>query len=359
MRVLVLTPYFPPEGGGLERYALRRAVELKEEGNEVRVLCMSRRAGGSEVIEGMRLERVKARAISNTPLSLRFVLRAIKVARRWRPELIEAHTPVPFAVDVAFLISLLLNVPLRVFYHTAGLKKGDRLLDLLAFLYSPFELFILKRAEVTAVSRTVAAVLRGKGVRSRISPPSPDPFFVEASKRRGGEKGKVILFAGQLGRYHRFKNLDFLIRAFAVVAREFPEWELWVAGEGDMKDEYEELAEKLGVGERVGFLGRLDEEGMVEAYSRASLLVLPSSFESFGLAVLEGALFGAVPMVSPAVAENFRGTPLERALVVTSVDRLAEKLRELFSSPKVIRRLRSVAMRAVRTMCLKTCQSYV
>jgi len=359
MRVLVLAPYFPPEGGGLERYALRRAQELRDEGNEVRVLCMSRRAGGSEIIEGVEVERVRARVISNTPLSLRFVLRAIKLARMWKPELIEAHTPVPFAVDVAFLVSLLFNVPLRVFYHTAGLRKGNRLLDLIATLYSPFEGLILRRAEVTAVSRTVAAVLRGRGVYSRISPPSPARFLVEASKRSWKEKEKVILFAGQLGRYHRFKNLDLLIRAFAEVSGEFPDWELWVAGEGDMRAEYEGLAEELGVGERVRFLGRLDERGMAEVYSRASILVLPSSFESFGLTVLEGALFGVVPVVSPAVAENFGGTGFEKALVISPAEKLPDSIRFLISSPKVRQKLGRMVSRAAGNMRQRTCQSRV
>lgn len=41
MRVLLVAPYFYPEGGGLERYAYKMAKELSEE-NEVVVVCATK-----------------------------------------------------------------------------------------------------------------------------------------------------------------------------------------------------------------------------------------------------------------------------------------------------------------------------
>ncbi len=343
MRILILSPYFPPEGGGLERYALNRAVRLSREGNEVRVLCMSRESSGRGVFEGVSVERIKAGLIlSNTPLSIRFLLRAVELVRDWKPDAIETHTPVPSAFLVAFIVSSLFSLPLRVFYHTVGLAKGDALLDFLAGLYIPLENALLKKADVLSVSRTVMRHLAGRGIVSSLRPPE-----VGLPKADDFRKGKVILFAGQLGRYHRFKNLEALLRAFADVSGDFPEWELWVAGEGDMKDYYAGLAGRLGIWDRVKFFGRVEREEMLNLYSRASILVLPSSFESLGLAVLEAAGFAVLPVVSPQVFINFSSTPLSKALIVSPPGELGEVLRDLLSSPKVVKKLGRMARDAI------------
>ena len=210
--ILVVSPYFYPEGGGLERYAFNMARELAEK-EKVTVLCMTKGAERTEEINGITVHRVKPGAIiSNTPLSLKFIFRAAHMVKE--SEVVIAHTPVPFAADVASFFVKLKGIPIVIVYHTVGLKKGDKLLDFVAGIYSStLERATLRGAEIIAVSGTVFEHLKSRGYNPRISHPRLDVTEFDLSKTC--RRKNAVLFVGQLGKYHRFKNLNLLIRAFA------------------------------------------------------------------------------------------------------------------------------------------------
>ena len=108
-----------------------------------------------------------------------------------------------------------------------------------------------------------------------------------------------------LSRLHPKKGLDVLIDAFnsLVQQKKFAHWRLVIAGDGPAKY-VSKLRAKVGSGshaERVLFTGWLDAEMKAVVLSNASLLVLPSHQENFGLCVIE-ALSNAVPvLISPHV----------------------------------------------------------
>ncbi|CAD5243310.1 glycosyltransferase family 4 protein [Thermococcus camini] len=343
-RILVVSPYFYPEGGGLERYALDMARALSGE-NEVEVLCMTRGEGGIDNIGGIKVHRVKpGLVVSNTPLSLKFVMKVASMIQG--VDLIIAHTPVPFAADVASFLAKLMGIPIRIVYHTVGLKKGAGFLDALAGLYSAtLERFTLWGAEIIAVSKTVWEYLRGNGYNPRVSHPQiglPE----HASRQRGRSREKVILFVGQLGRYHRFKNLDLLIRAFSELSAEFPEWKLWVVGDGDLLDEYRQMALELGLGSRVRFFGRIDDpEELAGIYLKSGVLVLPSSFESFGMVVAEALAFGVPVIVSPHAGARILVESGKNGFVLgdLSVPVLVNVVRLMMDNPKLLRKMSVLA----------------
>lgn len=105
-----------------------------------------------------------------------------------------------------------------------------------------------------------------------------------------------------LSRLHPKKGLDVLIDAFLSLVQklEFAEWRLVIAGDGP--SEYVSMLKaKAGADERITFTGWLDGEEKNAVLSGASLLVLPSHQENFGLCVME-ALAQSVPvLVSPNV----------------------------------------------------------
>ena len=87
------------------------------------------------------------------------------------------------------------------------------------------------------------------------------------------------------------KNIDGLIRAFALIAREFPEANLYVVGEGGDRVEFETLADHTTVGDRIHFEGFKEDP---RPYMRAArIFVLASHRESFGLVFQEAREAGA------------------------------------------------------------------
>jgi glycosyltransferase involved in cell wall biosynthesis len=92
---------------------------------------------------------------------------------------------------------------------------------------------------------------------------------------------------------HPHKNLDRLLQAFAEFRRGHPEFRLVVAGlRGFHAEKLERLRDALGLGAVVEFTGWIPREQLYELYAGASALVFPSTFEGFGMPVLEAMAAG-------------------------------------------------------------------
>jgi glycosyltransferase involved in cell wall biosynthesis len=125
------------------------------------------------------------------------------------------------------------------------------------------------------------------------------PLFPSAPTidSRGRSTEGRVLFAGRITPQ---KGLEFLIRAIARTRLS-----LDVAGDGWGQPAAERLASRLGVSDRVNFLGWQSSEGLEEAYGRATVVAVPSMLpEPVGLAGLEALARGKA-----VVATNWGGIP--------------------------------------------------
>lgn len=86
--------------------------------------------------------------------------------------------------------------------------------------------------------------------------------------------------------------------------KELPEYELLIAGDGEMSNRLMDLANKIGVRDRIRFLGALSQKELVEVYSAVDALVLASDREGMANVLLESMACG-----TPVVATNIWGTP--------------------------------------------------
>lgn len=102
-----------------------------------------------------------------------------------------------------------------------------------------------------------------------------------------------------LGRIHKQKGIDLLLRAWRAVAPKFPDWDLIIAGpdDGGYLPEYQRLAADLGV-ERVSFPGPVYGEEKLRMYRSADLYVLPTYSDNFAVTVAEALVAGTPAIVS-------------------------------------------------------------
>ncbi|WP_126455631.1 glycosyltransferase [Sulfuriflexus mobilis] len=102
-----------------------------------------------------------------------------------------------------------------------------------------------------------------------------------------------------LGRIHPIKGIDNLLRAWQVVEHRFPDWELHIAGPDNRGHlaAMQALAKQLRL-ECVVFRGPLFGEKKLRAYRAASLFVLPTHSENFGMSVAEALAAGTPAIVT-------------------------------------------------------------
>lgn len=139
---------------------------------------------------------------------------------------------------------------------------------------------------------------------------------------------------GAIGRLHANKGFDLLLRALArpeVLARS---WTLVIAGDGPERVSLQALAFELGLGDRVRFIGWIDDRRAF--YSAVDLICIPSKQEPFGLVMVE-ALAHRLPVVASA-ASGFVDIATDGLHAVLSpvgdVGAFASRIVELLENPE-------------------------
>ena len=150
-----------------------------------------------------------------------------------------------------------------------------------------------------------------------------------------------------IGRLVPQKGFDLLLRAFAMVADDFPEWRLTIFGEGPERVRLESLISELALNECVALPGRIANPAT--ALGASAIFALPSRYEGFPNVLLEAMSCGAA-----CVATRCDSGPAELLtngsgllVPVEDVLQLAEALATLMDDPPLRERLGREAQLAV------------
>lgn len=122
-----------------------------------------------------------------------------------------------------------------------------------------------------------------------------NPCPIIASVQKNKKKEKLILFAGALN--ERKGYLD-LLKAFSQISDKYPEWQIVFAGNGDLEMARQQ-ASRLGVHDKVKFVGWINGSAKEELFSKSSIFCLPSYAEGFPMAVLDAWAYGLPVITTP------------------------------------------------------------
>jgi len=151
------------------------------------------------------------------------------------------------------------------------------------------------------------------------------------------EGRRLLLAVGRLGRE---KGFDLLIKAFAAVANEAPDWDLVILGEGSEREDLEAQRDALGLGDRTYLPGHVGNVG--DWYERADLYVLSSRYEGFPNALVEAMAYGvpAVALDRSAGPRNIIRHEVDGLLVpvVEGPEGIAKALKKLMTNEGARRR---------------------
>jgi phosphatidylinositol alpha-1,6-mannosyltransferase len=105
------------------------------------------------------------------------------------------------------------------------------------------------------------------------------------------KKGSIILTVGRWASTERYKGADELIRAIPQLWGSVPDIQLVAVGGGDDLPRLREIANNLGLADRVHFLQNHSREEVAACYAHSDVFALPSTGEGFGLVFLEAMAF--------------------------------------------------------------------
>ena len=147
------------------------------------------------------------------------------------------------------------------------------------------------------------------------------------------ENGKSILAVSDI---YIQKNYHSLIRAFALVHKEYPDLGLVIVGreiDKHYSNEIRSMVSSYNINDAVKFLGHLDSIALNQLYERCHLFVFPSTVETFGNPLLEAMSFGA-----PIACSNTAAMPEvvgDAGIMFDPNDEgdIAEKIKQLLGNP--------------------------
>lgn len=282
--------------GGLERVISLLARHLDRTRFEPSVLCL--RAGG-EFADELKAEGVPVHVLPwsiERPDYLAF-LKVAEVLRAERIDVIHTHNTGPFfhgalGATLAGVRTHIHTDHARPFPDRVRWMVAEHLLSHLAYRVvgvSDHTTGNLARYERIPRERLVTIP---NGIELR--PPTVGRLEMRASLGIPADAPVV----GTAGRITEQKGLEFLIQAALLLRPAFPDLRIVLVGDGHERTALEEQARRIGVADRVHFLGvRMDIPDLLGAFD---LYALPSRWEGLPMAVLE-AMAAGLPVVASAV----------------------------------------------------------
>ena len=300
---------FPSKAhGGCEEYALTIGKAIHGQGYPVHTLFPQHRE--TDVLH----QAFSEFEVSYTPLRLHYwlpgkfrrirfvwdILRLLTVLLRKRPQAVHISLPWPDTATELLLACALLKIKTVVVFQLVG--DECRISTKLKSWY----LWTKNRDQhwvaVSENNRKILCDTFGLSARDIALIYNGVVFpkdFAVSSLPEVNQDDHFILTVGRLS--HQ-KGQDLLLRAYARINPIFPHYSLVLLGEGEWKNELEDLARELNITDKVLFLGRRND--VSQWLQKATVFALPSRWEGQSFALLEAMAAG-----TPIIASNASSIP--------------------------------------------------
>lgn len=318
--------------GGVEEQVLQLIGNIDKDNFETILVCPQKLLNlVHEDIERLRVKTysVCIRRWRNVGQIMKF----IKILKTERPDIVHSH--LFFATMFAAPLAKLTGIPKVI--ETAHLREAwrkgikkvyfiDRIfyryVDRIISVSNAVKDYLVSTKKLDAAKITV--IYNGVDLgRFRSIEEGDSPLRGQSPSSASPLRGQSPFTIGVIGRLEPQKGHKYFLEAIHLLGDNYRDVRLVIVGEGSLRRNLEEQARKLGVADRVEFLGyRKDIENVLQ---EIDLLVLPSLYEGLPLAALEAGAMG-----KPVIATNVDGSPEviinnETGLIVSAKNSLALK----------------------------------
>lgn len=308
---LFVLPWSPAHVGGVNQVVLNLAREMTARGSFQPVILVTdweARAPVRETVHGIRVVRWQVRGpvsgfAPKQRLALWWWLRRFEPAfeafcREQRVAVINPHFPTEAALTLASMaLRLRLALKILISFHgtdVSGLQAAS------AVQRQSWKAVLSQCQGVIACSSALSQRLqRAIGVTPGVihNGIDADSFIRKAGPVQRGERRLIL----SVGKFEGQKGQDVLLQAFAGLAELYADIDLMLVGATDHAlPVLKQSCEQLGIHQRVRFMTDLPHDEAARCFASATMFVLPSRQEAFGLVLLEAGCL-ALPVVATAV----------------------------------------------------------
>jgi glycosyltransferase involved in cell wall biosynthesis len=323
--------------GGAEVHLEELLRRLVGKGHKVTLFCSNFPGGArEETIEGVRILRAGNRYDFNliAPSHIR------RLARQERFDLfLEDINKIPFYSPLYLDLPSIIIIP--HLFSTAVFEEINFVLGSYIYLMERPLRRVYRGRRFCVISESTMADLVSRGVAKE------DITVIHCGIDRmvyGNHNGYAkfdypsVLY---LGRIKKYKSIQHLIAAFALVRPEIPSARLAVVGTGDYLPALRSQAEELALGEAVTFTDFVPSDTKVEYMCRSHLMVYPSLREGWGLTNIEANSCGTAVVAadSPGLRDSVRDGVSGLLYDYGNIEQLAGRIMSILTDPARRQRL--------------------
>lgn len=317
MHVLILPSWYPNDSDDVSGVFFRdQAQALSEFGHKVGVISVRLRplrtllknadfksAPSFQNDEGILTYRENVwKVVSRLPYSKYWLWRfganqMLKryIAEQGMPDVIHAHAAI-YAGKVAAEWNEQLRIPVVLTEHSTRFVTGG---------YKPWQLRLAREAAAGANARVAVspplrdAIARETGQDAKTWHWIPNMVasrFSRVAVKSAKEEGRPIRLLC-LAVMRKKKGHEDLLQAFASAFPQLGQAELWLGGDGPVRQALEERVHAMGLADRVFFFGNVPPKDVPSLLAKVDMFVLASHWETFGVVVAEALTVG-VPSIA-------------------------------------------------------------
>ncbi len=339
MRILALNwqDRANPQAGGAEVHLEELLSRIVARGHEATLLCSGYQSGAAEErVRGINIIRRGSR--HNFNIVAPFYLKPL--VRKGNFDLLfEDINKIPFYTPLFVNIPTLVHIP---HLFSKSIYRETNFITATYVYLNELPLFsFYKGVKFNTVSQSTALDIASHGVPKEdisivYNGVDNDVYNFDPKLKKFEEP--TILY---LGRVKKYKSVDHVILGYQKVLETLPEAHLKIMGDGDYLEALKRLAVRIGLGDKVEFLGYVDRATKVDLLRRSHVAVHPSVKEGWGLTNIEANACGTAVVAadSPGLRDSVVDDETGFLYPYGDIDALASKLVKMLSDSETRARL--------------------
>jgi len=366
MNIAIFTDAFLPLTNGVVSVIVNSSKELAKRGHKVKIFAprikKSYFDNNKPELEGVELILYPSTDTffhQEIKLSLVHPIKTLRELRNFKPDIIHFHTPFMVGIE-GITAAKRLNIPLVGTFHTflmdpeflSNVKFTRFAIKPIEKLLWKYSNFIHEQADVliSPCEYTKNALLEHEIKTKVVQINNGIPINPHVCAKTPNHN---CIYTGRLSPE---KNIDLLLKSFALVVKKIPNAHLKIVGSGTIQGELEQLAKSLNISQNITFTGAIPNTEILKGdiFENQSVFINTSTSENQPMAVIEAMSFGM-----PIIAIRSKGMPelVEgNGLLCDSPtpEEISRKIIHLLNSPELIKKFSLAALEKSKSYDIKT-----
>lgn len=289
MKVIQIMPEFGLAGA--EIMCENLSYELMRQGDDVMIISLYEYH--SAITERLEKKGIKVFYLDKKPgLDFSMIGKMIKIFKSEKPDVIHTHR---YVMQYAIPAAIIAGVKHRVHtVHNVAQKENTNVARKVNYLFYKFA-HVIPVALSEEVQKTIVEEYH---IDSRNIPVIFNGIDLSKCIVKTNYEVNDNFNILHIGRFSEQKNHIGLIEAFSIFVKEHPNTILSLIGDGEKKEEIQQLVKEKGISDHVKFLGI--QNNVYSYLNNADVFILPSIYEGVPMTLIE-AMGTGLPIIATAV----------------------------------------------------------